>query len=363
MDQHTIVADIKRVAEDLGYPPSRTEYRACGKYPTTVIDRICGSWNAALKLCGYDIKGMGSPKRGHFEKLVEKHVALESLQSRFDAEIKPYAEQYKKPHKGKLTTLMVRGDDHAMWVDPWLNDVFFDVAKRLQPDSIVFNGDTVDFYEISDFSKDPQREFTLQQEIDFVGINMFARAREACPTAEIDWILGNHEWRLFRYLAMKSPGLSSLRCLQFDQLFNLKDYAINLVARPSFVTAARHKNLENWKTYAGQFTVTHGVALGKHPATSELSTFGRSGCSNHVHRHTIQEKRDLNGYALWHTNGCMCRLENGTEFIWELINWSQGFAIVHIYGDQIFIEYVNGTSGIACVGGKYYFRPVPKGNA
>jgi hypothetical protein len=189
-----------------------------------------------------------------------------------------------------------------------------------------------------------------------VEVNFFKKARELNPNAQIDWILGNHELRLFKYLSDVAPALASLRCLQFGKLFNLDDHGINLVARSSFLN--QNDKGENYKTYFGLFTGTHGVKLGPHPAMKELDTYGTSGCSGHVHRFTNANKRNLHGFHRWISSGAMCMLKNGEEYIPDLIDWTQGFPIIHIdrkHG-RVFIEYIDTTTGIVCVGGIYYLR-------
>lgn len=356
MDKHDLIQDLKRVASELNRVPSRDEYLEHGRFSKYALVGAFGSFTQALSAAGLQPnKQTQDPTLKRFEKQVATHESKLALRAKFEREILPWVGKYERD-PAEIKTIMFRSDDHAQWVDPWLDEVFWDVALRVQPEVIVFGGDTVDFWEISAHSKNPRRQMTMQSEINFVKKKFFETARMVCPNAEIDWILGNHEWRLFRYLSDTAPALASLECLQFDKLFDLDAYGINLVARPSFLNARRGKDLENYKIYNGVFVAAHGTRCGKYPATSELAVYGKSGISGHVHRVATQMHRDLNGYRRWVSNPAMCQLKSGEEYISDLVNWSQGFSIIHIRGDRVFIESFDLSADFGCIGGVYYRR-------
>lgn len=358
--QHRIIADLKRVAKDLGHDPSRDEYRQHGQVSDRQIRNAFPTFSHALRAAGMEPKQdriKQSPIVRRHETAVQRHDDKTEMFKHFESQILPWVGKYEKPHRGVLQ-IMVRGDDHSQWVDPWCDEVFWAEAKRSQPDVIVFNGDLFDFYQVSAHDKNPRRLMTMQSEIDFVVAKFFRRARELCPNAQIEFVLGNHELRLFRYLCNEAPALASLRCLRFDELFSLKDYEINLVARPSFLNARAGKDVDNFKRF-GPVTITHGTRTGAHPADKEFGVYGTSGISNHIHRNTIHRKRNLHGNHLWITNGAMCQLKSGEEYISDFIDWNNGFTRAHIDGQHFFAEYADLSSPIACIGGTYYRKALP----
>lgn len=359
MEKHNIVADIKRVAADLGKAPSRDAYvkPGVGKFGMRAIKRCFGSFSAALLAAGFE---ESTPRTKtvikKFINSLMKHEERKDLGAKFNAEIMPFAGKYDRKD-ADICTLMVRADDHAQWVDPFCDWVFWQVAKRLQPDYLIFGGDTNDFWEISAFDKNPRRHMTLQSEINFVKSHFFAKAREVCPKAQVDWLLGNHEWRLFKYLASTAQGLASLDCLQFDKLFELAQYEINLVARPSFLNERRGLDFENYKIYGdGSYVVTHGTSTAKTHSFAELNKWGISGASGHIHHYQVQTVKDLVSQKTWTSLGAMCQLKSGEEYIPDLVRWNQGFLIVHIHRGIPIEEYVKVQGGFAQAGGVYYHR-------
>ena len=71
--------------------------------------------------------------------------------------------------------------------------------KELQPDFILYNGDSNDFYQLSKFDKNPGRINKLQDDLDDTKA-MFSRHREICPNSIMKFIDGNHEYRLEKFL-------------------------------------------------------------------------------------------------------------------------------------------------------------------
>lgn len=355
--KHELLQALKKLASDLDRVPRPAEIASLGS--SAEIKQVFGSYSLALIAAGLQQSKPEKKPKSRIERFIEVHKNKAELKqkifSKYKTDLLPWVGKYEKPHKD-IVTIMWRSDDHGHFVDQYCDWVFWEVAKRVKPDIIIFGGDNNDFWEVSSHMKDPSRLDDLQDEIDFVKCYFFARAREICPNAEIDWILGNHELRLFRYLAEHAPQLSSLRCLEFGNLFDLDKYKINLVARDSFLT--QKDKGENYKQYFGLFAGTHGVKLGPQPAQKELLTYGKSGVSGHVHRFTNFTMRNLYGYHRWISSGAMCSLKLGEEYIPDLVDWTQGFPVIHIdrRKERVFIEYNDLTSGTACIGGIYYSR-------
>ena len=79
----------------------------------------------------------------------------------------------------------------------------------MQPTDICLNGDIFDLAEFSVYYVDP-REFDAPGKVKFVWDHIFRPLREACPSANIDLIEGNHELRLLKSLQDNNPGLPIL---------------------------------------------------------------------------------------------------------------------------------------------------------
>ena len=111
----------------------------------------------------------------------------------------------------KKDTVAIMSDVHVPFHDPIAVECALQVIRDEKPATIYLNGDIVDFYMVSDFSKDPKRGISLQEEVDQT-VDFLDTVRRAAPKARIVYIQGNHEDRLRRYL-WKHSEIASLRSL------------------------------------------------------------------------------------------------------------------------------------------------------
>lgn len=178
------------------------------------------------------------------------------------------------------------------------------------PTRIVYNGDIADCKEVSKFSKNPQRKTDFQVEVDEVN----ARLDELGQWPG-DFVPGNHEQRIERYLWDKAPELASLRCLRIGELFRLKERGIRLHSSAGFKLRPN-------------FRVTHGTIVRKHAghsAKAEFEKWGINGISGHTHREGKYTVTNDAGTFGWWEAGCLCQLD--AAYIPGIANWQQGFAL------------------------------------
>lgn len=354
-NQHEILADIKRVADELGRIPSRDEYQARGEVSKGRVASAFGSWRDAVRALGGPLIEPSRDERA-LTTQIEKFEERKVLFDRFKSEISPFIGKYQYKPTKEILRIAASSDHHSQFLEEPLFEIYIDHITRLQPEVVALVGDVFDFWAISRYDKDPSRSMSLQSEIDFVTEKIFKRVRKACPNSQIDFFLGNHEARLFSFLSSQARGLSSLKCLQFQNLFKLDELGINLVARESFLSPNQKKNAQNFKVYGDCFVLSHGMSFGKHPAMAELDKYNKSGASGHVHRNTVFSKRDLDGCKTWTSLGTMASLKVGDEYIPDLTNWQQGYQIEHINLSlkKSVSEYVNFNDGFCHAGGVYY---------
>jgi predicted phosphodiesterase len=177
---------------------------------------------------------------------------------------------------------------------------------------IVINGDLLDFYELSRFLKSPTRAITAQDEID-LAYDFLVKIR-SIHDQTIDFIPGNHELRLEKYLRSDAIQLAGLRCLELPNLLKLRELDINPHDSEGFLLRPN-------------FLVYHGEAVRKHSghsAKAELEKYGISGISGHTHRMDSYHKTDLTGTRGWYEQGCLCRMD--PEYV-KSPDWQQGFAV------------------------------------
>lgn len=214
---------------------------------------------------------------------------------------------------GTWETVIFLSDMHVPYHDPVLIDSAIEVIMDVQPDRVVINGDTNDFFVISRFNRAMERLEMLQAELD-MGKKIRALLRNAAPNAVFEETMGNHEERLITYPGFNAPALSSLNALKPANLLGLHDLEI------------RHWP-QNGFRLRDDFLVEHGVAVRKHSgatAKSRLDDTLISGIMGHTHRmdsHRRSGYRDL----AWYEQGCLCMLN--PDYVKGEANWKQGFAI------------------------------------
>lgn len=212
---------------------------------------------------------------------------------------------------------IVISDIHYPYHDTKAIKCVLDFIQDKDIDTIILNGDILDFYDVSSFDKDPDRVNSLQKEID-MSTKFFKKLRTIKPDARIVFIKGNHEYRLERYLK-KHPELYSLNALKLPNLLDLKKYNIEY----------SDKGIK-----LGNLKIIHGDMVRKfsgYTARGELEKHDSSGICGHVHRLSCYYYRTPERYLAWYESGCLCDLN--PEYISEP-NWQQGFLYGYVEKDS-----------------------------
>ena len=347
-----IVSDIRRVQEE--YPTkvvTRNFYRIYGKYSDATWSKFFGTWQEARRQAGLELNRF----QHSVERDVAKHAHLDIYRQFQKEEIDPWIGKYKTPDNGeRFKKVMVCSDLHDKNLDQFCWSVFLDTAARVQPDHVVLAGDIFDAAEFSKYDQDP-RSYSIKESFDFVKKNIFAPLRATCPNAEISFVIGNHDFRIIKYLANKSPHmrvlLSDVMGLTLSDLFGLPEYKINLVSRfdlAAFTSAEMRCEIKN------NFMVLYDCLVIDHHG---VGTFGMSGCSGHTHRTKMDSSANLlRGPIHWCVMGAMSKIDFDYQ---ERLNKShQSFLIWHIdtQTKQCQPEHCIFTDEMIVVAGKYHVR-------
>ena len=208
---------------------------------------------------------------------------------------------------------VVLSDIHFPYHDEKALKAVYNFLSNTQVDTIILNGDILDFYDVSSFDKDPDRINSLQKEIDMAQ-KFFKKLRSLAPKAKIVFVKGNHEDRIERYLK-KHPELYSLNALKLPNLLNLDNYVIGYSPK-------------GFKL--GNLKIIHGDMVRKfssYTARGELEKHDSSGISSYTHRGGAFFYRTPERYLAWFESFCLCDLN--PEYISEP-NWQQGFLYGYI---------------------------------
>ena len=181
--------------------------------------------------------------------------------------------------------------------------------------TILLNGDIMDFYSLSRFVKDP-RARSLKQELEdmkkFLGV---------LGDYKIYYKLGNHEERLEKYLMIKAPELLGITEFELQNLLGFGSRGIELINDQRIVMAGKLPILhghEFWSKSTG----------GVNPARSLFLKSSKSALVAHSHRTSIHTEMDLMGKIItcWSVGG-LCQLH--PEYA-RINKWNHGAAFVEI---------------------------------
>lgn len=209
--------------------------------------------------------------------------------------------------KIKNGLVIIGSDIHIPFQDNNAVESFIRYCKEKKPEAIVLNGDVLDMFMLSKFTKgegrNPLEEITMCREL-------LASVRTACPNAEIYYVIGNHENRLEKYVLTKAPELASL----IEDVFSIiktDDFKIRGCAS---------------LTINDNFVCKHGTLLGNKSGLSaikEMENAYMSGATGHTHRLCKYIARKSGRKFVWIETGCLCDLN--PEYCVNP-NWQAGFA-------------------------------------
>ena len=167
-----------------------------------------------------------------------------------------------------LKPILFIPDTHRPYHDKRAWRVMIKAAQLIKPYRIVIQGDFADFYSVSSHNKDPNRVKQLEVEVKDV-LRGFDEL-DALGAVKKDFIAGNHENRLERYLSTRAPEVFNL--LSIPELFQLK-------ARGWTYTPYRSD------LHVGKIHVTHDVgACGRYAVFKALDTYQDNSLTGHTHR-------------------------------------------------------------------------------
>lgn len=213
-------------------------------------------------------------------------------------------------------TVVIGSDFHIPFQDDDAVDAFLEYVKNVQPKTVILNGDVLDMFMLSRFTKgegrNPLEEITQCR-------GLLASLRKLCPDADIFYIIGNHENRLEKYVLNKAPELASLVEDVFS-ILKIDEFKIRGCAS---------------LTINDKILFKHGTLLGNKSGLSaikEMENAYMSGCSGHTHRLCKYIARKSGRKFFWIESGCLCSL---TPEYMVNPNWQQGFARIDFKNGKV----------------------------
>ncbi len=222
---------------------------------------------------------------------------------------------------------LILSDIHLPYheIDPI--DIALEYGYKKGVDSIYLNGDVLDFFKVSRYTKDGTA-MTIKEERDmfFEFIGWIKHSFDV----PIYFKAGNHEERLSKYIMDKSPELASLPELTLAQFLKLDDMDITYVDGRQ-------------KCVMGKLLVVHGHEFGESifsPVNPARGLFLRAKCSvlaGHNHQTSEHHENNLkNDSMACFSVGSLCQLTPDYR-PFAYTKWNHGFAVVEIDSDGSFV--------------------------
>lgn len=222
--------------------------------------------------------------------------------------------------KMKYEKAIILNDLHFPWACEPAITLALQVAKVLQPDRVIINGDLVDMWEISSFVKNPQWRDKAQLANEIIqGRAFLTKLRAMFPKAEIRYVLGNHEYRWMKFLATHAAELAKLRGLTLEEQLDCDKLDIKVV------NSGNRESSWLW----GKLLVGHFDQVNKHSAYTAKNLIESKGISliqAHTHRGGSFYKRTHDRDIVGHENFCLC--DRNPTYV-DRPNWTLGFGIVY----------------------------------
>ena len=175
-----------------------------------------------------------------------------------------------------------------------------DYGKSENVNTIVINGDLIDFAMISRFEKD-LRKRSVKHEFDTTK-EFLKILRATFPNAQIYWIKGNHDVRYEHWLMAKAPEVFDDPYYRLEERLKLSEENIHLIGDKTLVKA-------------GKLNIHHGHLFFRgygspiSPAKTVYDKTYEDTLCSHVHKKTEFSKVSLSGKLITcYTTGCLCEL-------------------------------------------------------
>ncbi len=213
---------------------------------------------------------------------------------------------------------IIINDVHVPYHDLKAIYTVVDFALDYEPNFIYINGDFIDMYQLSSFTKDRRlRDFGGELE---KARELLSYLKETfdCP---IYYKVGNHEFRLERYLRSNAP-----------ELLGIDDFELKSLLRFGEMGIIQVDSMQ--KCMMGKLAVFHGHEFGHstfspvNPARGLYLKSKRSAVVGHHHQTSEHVEKDiLNDVTACWSIGCLCGMS--PEYL-PVNKWNHGFATIEI---------------------------------
>lgn len=234
---------------------------------------------------------------------------------------KSHAEE-RKPFfiPAQNNNVLVISDLHIPYHSSEAISLALNFGKKSEVNTIIINGDLLDFHGLSRFQKDPRKR-SVKEEFD-AARQFLALLRKKFPTAGIYWLEGNHDSRYPKWLYSHAAEIWDDSYYSLQERLTLADFGVTFIP-------------ENQLVMLGKLSITHGHHIIRGifaPVNSARGVFTKTYESHligHTHKPSEHNQPTLHGKLIttWST-GCLCELN--PDYSPFVSGASHGFAHVTV---------------------------------
>jgi len=225
---------------------------------------------------------------------------------------------YKLPKSA--TDILLLSDIHVPYHNIEALTLALQYGLQHNVNTIILNGDLIDFYAISRFEKDPRKR-DLAHEVNTCR-EFLTVLRKLFPTQEIYFKCGNHDIRFEHYIMRQAPDLLGLGEYNLETLLKLEQHRITFIPDKQII-------------HAGQLTILHGHELGKSvfsPVNVARSLYMKAkdnAICGHHHQTSEHTEPSINGKVVtcWSV-ACLCELSPDYHPVGN--KYTHGFAHIKV---------------------------------
>jgi len=230
----------------------------------------------------------------------------------------------------------VLSDIHVPYHDKRAVETAIKECKRHRCDTIILNGDTLDFHGVSRFERDPEARSPAEEVR--MTVKLMRYIQQQIPNARLIWKNGNHEDRWQKYIWENAPVIWQLQQCRLDGLLGY-EYAEQTESDCVKLSAHGWEYVtDKLPILCGLLPILHGHELTAgspvNPARGLYLRTSHTSLIGHHHATSQHTQADMFGreVATWST-GCLCDMR---PLYMPFNRWNHGFAICDVSQDGSF---------------------------
>jgi hypothetical protein len=274
--------------------------------------------------------------KSELAKEKQARVKCEELISRLrSSKIKLRLDKKSRNSKGGVALRVIIPDTHGCYIDQGAASAMLEDIKMLKPNSIIMLGDHLDcggfLAEHHTWGYVAEAEYSFEDDCN--ATNQFLdQLQAAAPTAIIEYLEGNHERRIQRWIITdtlrggkgnKKDAEMLARLFSTDVVLHLKKRGIELFKQGEWYDGCHVPGtIKRDNCY-----FTHGVYTTKSAADAHLAKYNANIWFGHTHRMDMATKKTVatGPIGAWNP-GCLCKIQP----YWQhqnLSDWINGYGV------------------------------------